>query len=178
MRGRRIGRSRREEWEGTIVVDLREVTGFRGEKIAELCLTEYLPFAKPLFRPAFLGDKWPAIDLHVELEGISGKRPYFLVQTKSTALRLMSNDRSLRISSTAADVRALLGIPGPTYILGVHEPSRRVFAKSVHAGVAPRAITRIELAHELTPTNLRRLYNEVRDYWRSTTHKPSTSVFV
>jgi hypothetical protein len=156
---------------------LRDVTGFRGEKIVELCLTEYSAFARPLFRPGFLGDKWPAIDFYVELNGVRGKRPYFLIQSKATSASLNSQATSLRISSTKKDIVRLLQIPGPTYILGVHEPSRRVFAKSVHTGVAARGITRIQLTHELTTTNLRRLYDEVRNYWRSTGHKPSTSVF-
>jgi len=156
---------------------LQDVTGFRGEKIVELCLTENSQFTEPLFRPGFLGDKWPAIDFYVELNGVRGKRPYFLIQRKATTRQISAHDTSERISSTKDDVARLLQIPGPTYILGVHEPSRRVFAKSVHSGIAIKGITRIQLSHELTPTNLQRLYDEVRNYWRSTTRKPSTSVF-
>jgi hypothetical protein len=158
-------------------VFLQDVTGFRGEKIVELCLTEHSEFARPLFRPGFLKDNWPAIDFYVELEGVRGKRPYFLVQSKATSAKLATHATSLRISSTKNDVARLLRIPGPTYILGVHEPSRRVFAKSVHTSIAARGITRIPLSHELTAVNLRRLYNEVRDYWQSVGHKPITSVF-
>jgi hypothetical protein len=156
---------------------LQDVTGFRGEKIVELCLTEYSTFARPLFRPGFLGDKWPAIDFYVELNGIRGRRPYFLIQSKATSSTLGPEAASLRIHSTRNDVARLLGIPGPTYILGVHEPTRRVFAKSVHTGIPVKGITRIQLAHELTPANLQRLYDEVRDYWRATGHKPVNSVF-
>lgn len=156
---------------------LQDVTGFRGEKIVELCLTEYSAFARPLFRPGFLGDKWPAVDFYVELNGVRGKRPYFLTQIKTTSANLKAGAASIGISSTKNDVERLLRIPGPTYILGVHEPSRRVFAKSVHAGTAVKGITKIQLSHELTSANLRRLFNEVRDYWRSTGHKPTNSVF-
>ena len=156
---------------------LQDVTGFRGEKIVELCLTDYSAFPRPLFRPGFLGDKWPAVDFYVELNDVRGRRPYFLIQSKATTAALTARSTSLAISSRRVDVARLLQIPGPTYILGVHEPPRRVFAKSVHTGVAVRAITRIQLTHELTSTNLRRLYDEVRAYWRSATHKPTTSVF-
>ena len=156
---------------------LQDVTGFRGEKIVELCLTEYSVFTRPLFRPAFLGDKWPAVDFYVELNGIRGKRPYFLIQTKATSAHLPADAASIRISTTRNDVERLLRIPGPTYILGVHEPSRRVFAQSVHTGISVRGITRIHVSHELTAANLRRLFNEVRDYWKSAGHKPTKSVF-
>src|SRR5688572_5392436 len=117
---------------------LQDVTGFRGEKIVELCLTDYSAFPRPLFRPAFLGDKWPAVDFYVELNDVRGKRPYFLIQCKATAAALTGRSTSLAISSRRDDIARLLQIPGPTYILGVHEPTRRVFAKSVHTGVAVR----------------------------------------
>ena len=156
---------------------LQDVTGFRGEKIVELCLTDYSAFARPLFRPGFLGDKWPAIDFYVELNGVRARRPYFFVQSKATTSRLTTLSTSVKISSTRDDIARLLQIPGPTYILGVHEPTRRVFVRSVHTGVKIRAITRIQLAHELTSYNLQRLYDEVRDYWCSAGHKPANSVF-
>jgi len=63
--------------------ELRDVTGFRGEKIVELCLTDYKTFPEPLFRPAHLGEKWPAIDYLVELTSIPGRRLYFFAQVKS-----------------------------------------------------------------------------------------------
>jgi hypothetical protein len=156
---------------------LQDVTGFRGEKIIELCLTDYAAFPKPIFRPGFLGDKWPAIDFYVELTGVPNKRPYFFVQAKTSSAVLIAGATSLGIASTKRDVLRLLQIPGPTYILGVHEPSKRVFVRSVHRGLPIRAITRIPLAYELTSVNLRRLYREVRDYWRTAAPKPTESVF-
>ena len=68
-----------------------------------------------------------------------GRTPYFLIQTKATTSALTTRSTSLTISSRREDVARLLKIPGPTYILGVHEPTRRVFAKSVHTGVAVSA---------------------------------------
>lgn len=156
---------------------LRDVTGFRGEKIIELCLTDYAAFPGPLFRPGFLGDKWPAIDFYVELTGVPQRRLYFFVQVKTTAAKLTASSTHLVISAARRDVGRLLQIPGPTYIMGVHEPSKRVFVRSVHAGIPEKAITRIPLTHELTSANLRRLHHEVRAYWRTTRHKPTFSVF-
>jgi hypothetical protein len=109
---------------------LQDVTGFRGEKIVELCLTEYSAFARPLFRPGFLGDKWPAVDFYVELSGVRGRRPYFLIQTKSTSLALAANAASLRISSTRNDARGSFRFPGRhtswefTNQLAVSSPNR------------------------------------------------------
>ena len=71
-----------------------------------------------------------------------------------------------------------LQIPAPTYILGVHEPSKRVFIRSVHDGVAVKAITRIPIAYELTGGNLKLLHDEVVRFWRRRRHKPTDSVFL
>ncbi len=157
--------------------ELRQVTGFRGEKIVELCLTDYAAFPKPLFRPGFLGDTWPAIDFYVELTAVRGKRLYFFVQAKATTSALTARSASLSISTKKKDIDRLLRIPGPTYILGVHEPTKRVFVRSVHTGIPVQAITRIPVAHELTSVNLQKLHDEVRDFWSTSTHKPTSSEF-
>jgi hypothetical protein len=158
--------------------ELREIIGSRGEKILELCLTDYRAFDAPLFRPGFLGDKWPAIDYYVELTSVPGKRLYFFAQAKATGAPLTSKARSLRISTKKADIDHLLEIPGPTYLFGVHEPSRRVFVRSVHSGMPSKAIHQISIRHELTSANLRILHEEVRSYWASRDHKPAASVFL
>jgi Domain of unknown function (DUF4365) len=160
-----------------MTADLRDVTGFRGELIVEDLLTDYQAFAKPLFRPGFLGDKWPSIDFYVELRNLRGRTPYFFVQAKSTGSTFPTNSRSLRISMKKRDVERLLRIPGPTYVFGVHEPSRRVFVRSVHLGTPVKGIARIPLSNELTTGNLQVLYDEVRMFWKTTNHKPQASVF-
>jgi hypothetical protein len=157
--------------------DLREVRGFRGERIVELCLTEYGTTERPLVRPGFLGDKWPAIDFYIELNEVAGKRLYFFAQARATASSLNVASDHLSVTVRKAEVDRLLRIPGPTYILGVHEPSKRVFVRSVHEGVPVRAITRIPLSHELTGANLLALHREVREFWFATKIKPSASVF-
>jgi hypothetical protein len=155
--------------------ELNDVTGFRGEKIVELCLTDYQAFTKPLFRPGFLGEKWPSIDFYVELVAVPGKRLYFFAQAKATRSALTA--RFLNISTKKRDIDRLLRIPGPTYLLGVHEPTKKVFVRSIHTGIPVRAITRIPRLYELTSANLQTLHREVRDYWATTGHKPTSSAF-
>jgi len=157
--------------------ELRDVTGFRGERIVELCLTEYSSLAAPLFRPGFLGDKWPAIDFYVELTTVPEKRLYFFGQAKATSCVLSDDADALHISADRDDVERLMEIPAPTYILGVHEPSKRVFVRAVHSLTPKKAITRIPVAYELNIANLVRLHDEVRAYWLSAASKPTTSVF-
>lgn len=156
---------------------LTDVTGFRGEAFLELCLTDYRNFRKPLFQPSFLGDKWPTIDFYVELRNVRKRTPYFFAQAKTTKSHLSTRSTNLAIATKKRDIERLLRIPGPTYIFGIHEPSGRVFVRSVHLGSPARAITRIPLSYELTSDTLKVLYDEVQMFWKTTNHKPASSVF-
>jgi hypothetical protein len=99
-----------------MTTQLQDVTGFRGEKIAELALTDYSEFPKPLFQPGFLGDKWPAIDFYVELTAVPGKRPYFFVQTKATKSKLTKRSTHLSVSTKKTDIQRRCGFQGrPTF---------------------------------------------------------------
>jgi|SRR5579863_5426162 len=160
-----------------MTADLNDVTGSEGERIVASLLTNYQAFSEPLFRPAFLGDKWPTVDFYVEFWNLSRKRPYFFVQAKATRSGLVQDRQILKISTTKTDVERLLALPGPTYIFGVHEPSRRVVVRSIGSNTPIRAITQIPLSNELTGGNLRMLYDEVERFWSSTPHKPQSSVF-
>jgi hypothetical protein len=158
--------------------NLSEIIGFRGEKLAELALTEYSEFQKPLFRPGFLGDKWPAIDFYVELTAVKGKRPYFFAQCKSTGAKLGARTKALRIRFTPKAIKRLREIPGPTYLLAVHEPTKRVFVRAIHSTLKGRATASVKIANELTPKALRLLHAEVAKYWSAGKHKPTESNFV
>lgn len=160
-----------------MTADLRDVTGFRGELIVQELLTDYQSFAKPLFRPGFLGDKWPSLDFYVELRNLRRKTPYFFVQAKSTASKFSNNSAGLTISMKKRDIERLLRVPGPTYVFGIHEPSRRVFIRSIFSGTPVKGITRIPRTNELTTANLQVLYDEVCMFWNATNHKPTSSRF-
>jgi len=116
------------------------------------------------------------VDYYVELTTVPGKRPFFFLQAKATAAT--NPKKSLAISTSREDIAGLLEIPAPTYILGIHEPSRRVFIRSVHDGIAMKAITRIPIGYELTAKNLKILHDEVVRFWRRRRHKPADSVFI
>jgi hypothetical protein len=156
---------------------LTDVIGARGEKIFELAITDYEVFRKPLFKPGFLGDKWPIIDYYVELLGVTNLNPFFFAQVKSTAGKLEKNAVVLRIAAQKSKCKLLFELPGPTYIVGVHEPTKKAYILSVHQK-PKRGVYRIPLKYELTPQNLKILHAEVKAFWRTTTNKPLQSHFL
>ncbi len=156
---------------------LPNLIGDRGENVFELAITDYRDFQHPLFKPGFIGEKWPTVDYYVELLGVSDSTPFFFAQDKSTADPIPSRARTLRIHAEKAKCVSLFNVPGPTYIVGVHEPSRRAFILSLHA--KPRqGVYGIPLKSELNPANLRLLHEEVAAFWKSSPHKPSGPYFI
>jgi hypothetical protein len=71
----------------------------------------------------------------------------------------------------------MVDYPAPTYVIGVHEREERAFVVSVH-GTMRKAIPSITTAHELTAHTLRRLWEEVRDFWRDRDMSRSASAFL
>lgn len=160
----------------TRISGLSDVVGSRGETIFELAITDYSQFRTPLFRPAFLGAKWPTIDYYVELTGVANANPFFFAQIKATAQPIHVDATSLEINIDRAKWVRLFRVPGPNYLFGVHEPTQKVYVSSVHT-MPTQGIYRIPLIHELTPTNLRVLHQEVRDFWKNSPAKPTQSHF-
>jgi hypothetical protein len=154
--------------------DLYNFVGDRGEIIFELAITDYSQFARPLFRPAFLGDKWPALDYLVELIGVRGMTPIFFVQVKTTAAAIVGNH--LTVALPPKRKKPLVRIPGPTYLFGVQEPMKRAFIRAVNDGT-PQGVYEIPVTHELTPANLQVLYDEVKAFWSLQDFKPRNSAF-
>ena len=158
--------------------DLHNVIGERGEQFALLALTEHAELGGSLFRPVFLGGKFPAIDCYVELATIPGWTPFFFGQVKSGTTGLSAGSMRLDVRLTKSAAARLLELPAPTYVLGVHEPTGRVFVRSVHAKPA-RGFTTIPLTHELNRDTLCVLRDEVADFWRrlGAETKPAASRF-
>jgi hypothetical protein len=154
--------------------ELRNFIGNRGESLFELAITDYIQFRQPLFRPAFLTEKWPAVDYLVELIGVKGMTPIFFAQVKSTVAAIAVGQ--VHVALPPKKRRALARIPGPTYLVGVQEPMKRVFIRAVNDQARP-GVYAIPVTHELTPANLQVLYDEVKAFWQQHDSKPQQSAF-
>src|SRR5262245_53418898 len=87
---------------------------------------------EPLFRPRFLGDKFPAFDYLVELVG--SEAYFFFVQVKTTraGYRRGRGARRLRVNVDREDVRQMAASPVPTYVVGIDEPRGRGYLLSMN----------------------------------------------
>ena len=83
---------------------------------------------------------------------------------------------SIEVRLTNKKRKRLAGLPGPTYLAGVHEPSKRCYIRSIN-GSTKTGITSISLANELNSANLQVLFNEVKKFWAAKAYKPQQSAF-
>ena len=122
----------------------------------------------PYFVPHFLGEKNRTFDFLVELvDSTQVATLFFFVQVKSTRKEYTKTAKPprLRVEVAGEDVLRMVATPAPTYVVGVHEGEERAFVIAAH-GMMSQAISPITTAHELTPDTLRKLWEEVREYWR------------
>ena len=115
----------------------------------------------------------------MELIDCGDKTPFFFVQVKSTRKEFTKTQTPprLRVEVSQKDVRRMVAYPAPMYVVGVHEDEERAFIVSVH-GTMSQAIGSITTEHELTNATLKRLWDEVREFWQRHEMAQPTSLFL
>jgi hypothetical protein len=143
----------------TIVTSQRDAIGQRGELIARFALTQFHD-GEPIFKHAFLGDKWEAADL--------------FVQVRTTSDLPDANGR-VSLTIKREELGALAAYPAPRYLLIVTERDGRVYIRPVET--EGPGLSQIRCEHALTVSNCLTLRDDVRRYWSEHPARPWTSMF-
>jgi hypothetical protein len=146
------------------MTSIRDTIGSRGEAIFVLTMTAYRSPAKPLFRPQFLGEKWPVLDHIVMLEGVGDATPYFFVQVKTTRKGYTREGFRLKVAISAEEVRKLAGYPAPTYLVGIDEVGEKAYIVSVNPENLG-SLSSLSTAFPIHEENRRLLWEEVTAFW-------------
>ena len=155
---------------------MQDALGARGEAIFYVLLTEFHSDAGPIFRPQFLGDKWPTVDYVVELLGADPAVPFFFVQVKTTRAGYTKRDKRLKVSVTKADMERLASFPAPTYIVGIDERAETGFLLSANGERLDR-VASLPSDFPIDRTTRERLWNEVKAFWDARQDHPLNSAF-
>ncbi len=153
----------------------RDDIGGRGEHIFAARIMQFCGRPLPYFRPRFLGEKAETLDFLVELVGVAVPA-FFFAQVKATRKELTRRERRLRVGMSADDVRRAVGVPAPTYLIGVDEPGEGCYIVAIVHGMT-EAIHSIPTTHPLDCGNLGRLHAEVERFWSGRDMRRRTSVF-
>jgi hypothetical protein len=156
----------------------RDLIGERGQQYALLALTEPVGKAESLFRPRFLGDKYPTIDFFVELvDAPVIFTPFFFVQVKATQAGYTQGGQ-LRVQVAADTMDSLIAYPVPTYIIGVDNGGGGLSYIVAALPGGPTHYPSLPTTHRLNGRTLRQLFNEILGFWRQHAATFTTSRFV
>lgn len=151
--------------------------GRRGEALFLLRITDFCGGKQQLFRPHFLGEKCPTLDYLVELLGAGLNTPFFFAQVKATRLGCTKGKKQrLRVKVSGEDVQRMAAFPAPTYLIGIDEPREAAFIWCVHAAMK-HALPSLPTDFPVDGPNLRRLWQEVKDYWDGRDMRQQKSFF-
>jgi len=153
--------------------DSREMLALRGESWFQLNICEKGKSGRPLFRPTYLGDKWPTVDYLVEALGEGDRGAFFFVQVKSSE---NANGGAIPVTVSDETMLRLRAVPAPVYVIGIDDVTESGYILSANGHRGPlRSVPR---TFPLDIDNRERLWREVVDFWHERTDLlPFTSVF-
>jgi hypothetical protein len=142
-----------------------------------ILMTAFESGGQPLFRPQFLGDKWPYVDFFVELLGHDDIKPFCFVQVKTTRLGYTKRQNRLKIGVSEDRVRGLVAYPAPTYLVGIDEWQEQGYIISVN-GEALGSLSSLSTQFPVNTANREVLWREVSSFWRGYDRSQLSSDFV
>jgi hypothetical protein len=146
-----------------------DIIGERGEALFRVAITKWCG-GKQWLRAVFLGEKEEGLDFEVALIGSTVFRAICYVQVKATAspgrYSGTGNSRRLTVRLTSADAKKLGRMKLPAYVVGIDVISGAAYIRHVPAG-AKRGFRGISCRRRLNCAAIRRLWNEVEDFWNS-----------
>lgn len=157
---------------------MKNILGQRGEALFYILITKFYGRRKPIFRPQFLGDKWPTVDFVVELVDYTGNiAPYFFVQVKTTRQGYTKQKKRLKVQVPAREMQRLASLPAPTYVVGIDEINENGYIVSAN-GEYSEHLTSIHTQFSLNEETQNILWEEVKGFWETVAPFRITSKFV
>jgi hypothetical protein len=154
--------------------------GIRGESLVISRLTELFPSGRgrraAYFRPVFLGDKFPTLDLLVQLRRVGKQLLFFTAQVKATADIPAQPSSRLPLRVSKEDVGRMLASATPAYLFAADVINDRVYLSAVDEAMRG-GVSSLPRSHELTRPNLRLLWSEVRAYWKQVRRPKARTAF-
>jgi hypothetical protein len=146
-----------------------DIVGKRGESLFGATITKWCG-GEQWFDQRFLGEKAEALDFEVTLLGSAVFQANFFVQVKATAKANRysgaGKGRKLLVRLTATDAKKLGTMKVPAYVVGIDVLSGTAYIQHVPAGTK-RGFTGISTRRPLNCRAIRRIWNDVEEFWKS-----------
>jgi hypothetical protein len=146
-----------------------DLVGKRGEALFRAIITKWCG-GEQWFDETFLGEKAEALDFVVRLIGAAVFHALFFIQVKATAkpnrYSGSGKKRRLLVTLEAAAAVKLGNMKVPAYVVGIDIRSGKAYIRNVPAG-ATKGFTGISTRRPLNCRAIKKLWNEVNDFWSS-----------
>jgi Domain of unknown function (DUF4365) len=153
--------------------------GKRGETLFRVLITKWCD-GQPWFEATFLGEKAEGLDFMVQLIGPTVFNSIFYVQVKATAkpnrYSGAGKDRRISVALKPTDARKLGAMKMPAYVVGIDVQSEKAYIRNVKAG-ATAGFTGISTRRHLSCMAIRKLWNEVEEFWKERPQGMTSSAF-
>ena len=155
----------------------RDYIGKRGEAIFRFLITEWCD-GEPWFDDNFLGEKQPIKDFIVNLIEPASGDAVFYAQVKATNGKYVGRGRArrLKVKLSKKDTAKLKKAPGPAFLVGIDIESKRGYFVQLSAR-SPKSFSSIPLRHRLSCRNIKKIWQQVDDYWKARSMLPASSEF-
>jgi hypothetical protein len=158
-------------------VNVNDYIGERGEILFASLVTKWCD-GKPWFTEVvFLGAKAEARDFSVCLIEPSSGIANFYVQVKATTTGYTGKGKKkkLNVQVDKEDVEKLKTVPGPAFVVGIDIEKEAGFILGITA--KSTSISGVPVSNKLDCEAIKKLWDEVNDYWKAKNMTPITTKF-
>lgn len=139
--------------------------GSRGESIFGMLLSRYFDSYGSLFKPIFLGDKYPTVDFYVDLLNYSDKKGFFFASIKTTTQGYTAGKNKLKIHVSKEELNELTKFPVPVYIFGIDAIEEKGYFMSANDIDTDKNLNGLSHKYPIDRLHVIELWEEVKQFW-------------
>ena len=158
-------------------MNLKDYIGERGEILFQSLITKWCDGAPWFTEVVFLGAKSEALDYSVKLIEPTDISAIFHVQVKATTTGYIGrgSKKKLNVKVVKKDVEKMKKSPIPVFVVGIDITNESGFILGITD--KSKSISGVPVSNKLNCKAIKKLWNEVNDYWSARNVTPTSSKF-
>lgn len=139
--------------------------GSRGESIFGMLISRYVDPYGSLFKPVFLGDKYPTVDFHIDLLNYTDKKGFFFASIKTTTQGYSADKTKLKIHVSKEELRELSKFPIPVYLFGIDAMEEKGYFICANDINTNSNLNGLPHKYPIDKPHVIALWEEVKQFW-------------
>lgn len=139
--------------------------GSRGESIFGMLISRYFDPHGSLFKPVFLGEKYPTVDFYVDLLSYPDKKGFFFASIKTTTQGYTADKTKLKIQVSKEELKELSKFPVPVYLFGIDAVEEKGYFICANDIDTSRNLNGLSVKYPIDKMHTIELWEEAKNYW-------------